>query len=201
MVTNITEIAQLSYTRIVYDHLLTLIFMLSNYLFDIIKLTVSGLLVLLAAFYMAKPYLERFEKQQLIKLKQASNQQTLPLRLQAYERLTLFIDRTNPVNMLVRLNNQSFSAGELHYLVLSEIRNEYQHNITQQIYVSISSWEIVTRVKNDTISLMNNALKALPAQATGLDFGRLVLEQISRMGDSPYEAAAALIRDEAGQLL
>ncbi|MVN23212.1 DUF7935 family protein [Mucilaginibacter arboris] len=175
--------------------------MLNNYLFDIVKLTVSGLLVLFAAFYIAKPYLQRFENQQLIKLKQAANQQTLSLRLQAYERLTLFIDRTNPVNLLVRLNNHTFSAGELHYLILTEIRNEYQHNITQQIYVGDASWEIVNRVKNDTVSLMNSAVKALPPQATGLDFGKLVLEQIGRMENNPYELAAAIIRDEAAQLL
>ena len=175
--------------------------MLNNYLFDILKLTVSGLLVVLSAFYMARPYLERFEKHQLIGLKQSFNKETLLLRLQAYERLALFIDRINPVNLLVRLNDQSYSAGELHYLIVKEIRNEYQHNITQQIYVSNTSWEIVKRVKNDTVSLFNNALKALPPQANSLEFGKLVLEQISRMENSPYDIASVLIHDEAGQIL
>lgn len=174
--------------------------MINNYLFNIITSTISGLLVVLAAFYIAKPYLERFEKQQLIGLKQGFNKETLPLRLQAYERLLLFVDRINPVNLLVRLNNQGYSAGELHYLVLTEIRNEYQHNITQQLYVSTASWEIVKRVKNDTISLVNNAVRALPSEATGLEFSKLILEQISKMESSPYEVAAAIIRDEASQL-
>ncbi len=175
--------------------------MLNNYLFDIIKLTVSGLLVVLAAFYIAKPYLERFEKQQLIGLKHSFTKETLLLRLQAYERLALFIDRINPVNLLIRLNDQNYSAGELHYLVLKEIRNEYEHNITQQIYVSSASWEIVKRVKNDTITLMNSAIKAMPAQANCREFSRLVLDQISRMENSPYEIASALIHDEASQIL
>ncbi len=174
--------------------------MLNNYLFDVIKLTISGLLVVMAAFYIARPYLERFEKQQLIGLKQTFTKETLPLRLQAYERLVLLIDRINPANILVRLNDQGLSAGELHYLVLTEIRNEYQHNITQQLYVSIVSWDITKRVKNDTVLLMNSALKAIPAEASALAFGKLVLEQISRMERDPYEVAAALIRDEAEQL-
>jgi hypothetical protein len=174
--------------------------MLNNLFFNLISSTVSGLLVVLAAFYIARPYFDRFEKQQLIGLKQTFTKETLPLRLQAYERLLLFIDRTNPVNLLLRLNNQSFSAGELHYLVLAELKNEYQHNVTQQLYVSAASWEITKRVKNDTISLVNNAVKALPAEASGMEFSRLILEQISRLEDSPYEVAAALIRDEASQL-
>ncbi len=175
--------------------------MLNNYLFNIISSTISGLLIVLAAFYIAKPYLERFEKQQLIGLKQAFNKETLALRLQAYERLVLFIDRTNPVNLLLRLNNQNYAAGELHYLALAEIKREFQHNITQQLYVSTASWEIIKRVKNDTISLINNALRALPAEANGTDFSRLILEQISRMESSPYEVAAALIVEEVSQLL
>lgn len=174
--------------------------MLNNYLFDIIRLTISGLLVVMAAFYIARPYLERFEKQQLISLKQTFTKETLPLRLQAYERLLLLIDRINPANILLRLNNPDFAAGELHYLVLAEIRNEFQHNITQQLYVSTTVWEITKRIKNDTIFLMNNALKALPADASGLDFCRLVLEQLSHMENNPYDVGSALIREQAEQL-
>jgi len=174
--------------------------MLNSYFFDIVKSAVSGLILIVAVFYLLKPYLDRFDKQQLIGLKQNSGKSTLSLRLQAYERLVLFIDRTNPVNLLIRLNDPNYSAGELYYLVLTEIRNEYQHNITQQIYVSASSWEIVKRVKEDTISLMNSAIKASPPQTSGLEFSKLVLEQISRMENSPYEIAAMLIRNEAQHL-
>lgn len=174
--------------------------MLNNYIFDIIRLTVSGLLVVLAAFYIGRPYLDRFEKKQLIGLKQTFTKETLPLRLQAYERLFLLIDRINPSNILVRLNNPGFSAGELHYLLIAEIRNEFQHNITQQLYVSDTAWQITKRVKNDTLMLMNGAIKALPEDATGLEFCRLVLEQINQMETNPYEAASILIREEAEQL-
>ncbi len=174
--------------------------MINNYIFDIIRLTISGLLVVMAAFYIARPYLDRNEKQQLISLKQTFTKETLPLRLQAYERLLLLIDRLNPANLIIRMNNPEYSAGELHYLVLTEIRNEFQHNITQQLYVSNTSWEITKRVKNDTILLMNSALKALPPEATGTEFSRLVLEQLTRMETSPYDAASILIREEAEQL-
>ncbi|RYE16223.1 MAG: hypothetical protein EOP42_34305, partial [Sphingobacteriaceae bacterium] len=172
----------------------------NNYIFDILRLTISGLLVVMAAFYIGKPYLERLEQKQLIGLKQTFTKETLPLRLQAYERLFLLIDRINPSNILVRLNNPEFSAGELHYLVIAEIRNEFQHNITQQLYVSDTAWQITKRVKNDTLMLMNGAIKALPPEASGLEFCRLVLEQLNQMENSPYEAAATLIREQAEQL-
>lgn len=174
--------------------------MLNNYIFDILRLTISGLLVVMAAFYIARPYLDRNEKQQLISLKQTFTKEILPLRLQAYERLLLLIDRVNPTNLLIRLNNPEFSAGELHFLVLAEIKSEFQHNVSQQLYVSNVSWEIIKRIKNDTFLLMNSALKALPPEATGLEFCRLVLEQINKMENSPYDAAAILIREQAEHL-
>ncbi len=67
------------------------------------------------------------------------------------------------------------SASELHSLVVAEIRNEFQHNITQQIYVSSRAWDVVKRVKDDTLSIVNNAVKALPETAAGLDLSKTIL--------------------------
>src|ERR1700761_8936976 len=107
---------------------------LLSYFFDIIKYTIAGLGIVWIAFYLLKPYLDRDEKIQLLEFRKSISNQTLPLRLQAYERLVLFIERINPSNMLVRVNAPSYTAAELYSLMLEDIRSEYQHNITQQIY-------------------------------------------------------------------
>src|ERR1700748_479082 len=138
------------------------------YLLDIVKYTVAGLGVVWIAFYLFKPYLDRSENIQLIELKKTISNQTLPLRLQAYERVVLFIERVNPANMLIRLNGAAYSAAELHAMVVADIREEYQHNVTQQLYVSTRAWGVVKRMKDDTLSVINNAAKALPENATGL---------------------------------
>src|ERR1700733_2996742 len=101
------------------------------YFLDILKYTIAGLGTVWIAFYLIKPYLDRDEKIQLLEFKKTISNQTLPLRLQAYERLVLFIERVNPANMLVRLNAPAYGAHELYSLLIEEIRNEYQHNITQ----------------------------------------------------------------------
>ncbi|MFD2874676.1 hypothetical protein ACFS5N_19480 [Mucilaginibacter ximonensis] len=170
------------------------------YLLDIIKYTIAGLGVVWIAFYLLKPYLDRNESIQLVELKKTISSQTLPLRLQAYERVVLFIERINPVNMLVRMNNPDYSAAELYMLIVAELRNEYQHNVTQQIYVSPATWAIVKRLKDETLGLVNNAIKDLPESATGLELSRLVLTQISNSENNPYDAGLALIRQELEQL-
>ncbi|HTH82713.1 MAG TPA: hypothetical protein VL490_07245 [Mucilaginibacter sp.] len=170
------------------------------YLLDIAKYTLAGLGVVWVAFYMIRPYLDRSESMQLVELKKTISSQTLPLRLQAYERVVLFIERINPANMLLRLNDPGYSAAELHMLVVAELRNEYQHNVTQQIYVSANAWAVVKRLKDDTLSIVNNAIKALPETATGLELSKTILAQLSHLEDNPYDIGLSLIRRELQEL-
>lgn len=170
------------------------------YLLDIIKYTVAGMGVVWIAFYLIKPHLDRSESIQLAELKKTISNQTLPLRLQAYERVVLFIERINPANMLLRLNDASYSAADLHMLIVAELRNEYQHNVTQQIYVSANTWAVVKRLKDDTLSIANNAVKALPDTATGLDLSKTILVQLSHVDNNPYDIGLSLIRRELEEL-
>ena len=167
---------------------------------DILKYTVAGIGIVYIAFYLFKPYLDRSNNLQLIDLKKSITSQTLPMRLQAYERLILFTDRINPSNLLIRLNGNSYSAAELHAIIINEVRTEYQHNVTQQIYVSERAWGIIKRIKEDTLSLVNNAVKALPADANGLDLGKMILSHLSRLDDNPYDIATNMIRKDLEDL-
>lgn len=170
------------------------------YLLDIIKYTVAGLGVVWIAFYLIKPYLDRSENIQLIELKKTISSQTLPLRLQAYERVVLFVERINPSNLLLRLNNPDYSAAELYMLIVAELRNEYQHNVTQQIYVSSNTWAIVKRLKDDTLGIVNNAIKSLPETATGLELSKTILAHLSQNENNPYDIGLSLIRRELEEL-
>jgi hypothetical protein len=167
-----------------------------NYLLDILKLTIAGVGIIYVAFYLLKPYLDRSEQVQLIELKKTISSQTLPLRLQAYERIVLFVERSNPANLLLRVSGTAESASELYTMIVSELRNEYQHNISQQIYVSSRAWTIVKRVKDDTLSVTTNAVKALPENATALELSKTILAHLSSLQDNPYEIALNIIRED-----
>ncbi|OCX51965.1 hypothetical protein BEL04_14750 [Mucilaginibacter sp. PPCGB 2223] len=170
-------------------------------LMDVIKYTVAGLCVVALTYYLIKPHLDRAEKFQLLDLRKAVTNQTLPLKLQAYERVVLFIERVNPANMLIRLNANEYSASELHSIVVAEIRNEYQHNVTQQIYVSPSAWAVVKRIKDDTTSIVTNAVKGLPEDASGLDLSRTILTHLSTLEENPYDIAAVMVRRDLDDIL
>jgi hypothetical protein len=171
-----------------------------NILLDILKLTVAGVGVVWAAFYLVKPYLDKNERLQILELKKAADNQTLPLRLQAYERVVLFIERINPSSMLIRLNGTAYSAADLHRLAVQEVNTEYQHNITQQVYVSSRAWAVVRRLKDDTINMLNSTMRTLPEDATGLDLSRALLTHLSQLDNSPYEVAGSMIHKDLEEL-
>ena len=155
------------------------------FLLDILKLTVSGVGVVWIAFYLIKPYIDRNEKIQMLEFKKSLSNQTLSLRLQAFERLVLFIERINPENLLLRLNVNDFTAQELHTLMIEEIRNEFQHNITQQIYVTTKVWAVVKQVKEQTLSLVNGSIRELPQNTSGLDLAKLLLNRRTQSENNP----------------
>ncbi|WP_069660228.1 DUF7935 family protein [Arcticibacter eurypsychrophilus] len=170
------------------------------FLLDIAKLTLSGTLLIFIGYLFARPHLDQKLKVQLLDLKKGSQAAILPLRLQAYERIILLMERINPVNLLLRTNTPGLTLIEYQQILTAEIRNEYQHNVTQQLYVNETSWALISKLKEDTIALINNAGKSLPADASHIELSKLVLQHLSTLEINPYDAALVVIRQDIQQL-
>lgn len=189
--------------RQVYDGRLTFARIMNIYplLIDILKTTLAGTGIVWVAFYLFKPYLDRFERILIASKAKPPVDPSLMLKLQAYERVILFIDRINPANMFVRLGAANFQADELHRMVIAEIRNEYQHNVTQQIYVSEAAWQVMTQLKDDTINIINEAARLQPADTRGVELAKIILQQLSLMQNDPYTTSASIIRAEGHKIM
>lgn len=99
-----------------------------------------------------------------------------PLQLQAYERLSLFADRTGLKNLVTRVNADTDTAASLHYALLEEVKTEYNYNVTQQVYVTPEVWSAVSRLKDQNIYIINQIAASLPPQATAMDLRKSILE-------------------------
>ena len=108
--------------------------------------------------------------------KKSANVQAL--QLQAYERLILLADRIALPNLINRLNQSGLSAREMQSLLTQHIKQEYEHNVTQQIYVSSDSWDAVRNLKDQNILIINQVASFLPPEATGQDLNRALLEML-----------------------
>lgn len=126
--------------------------------------------------------------------------QLLPLRLQAHERLILFIERINPANLFVRLHQQGISLAALQSVVLNEIRSEFQHNVAQQLYVDPGIWTVICKLKDDTLAMVSNAARSLPEGAEGVDLSKQVLRHMAEIPDNPYDLTQRLIKEDIQKL-
>ncbi len=171
------------------------------FILDILKYALAGLIVFFIGWFFIKAYLSEKLNFQRMELKKAGLKYTLPLRLQAYERTVLFLERLNPTGMLIRLHTPGLSAREMHSLIISDIRAEYQHNISQQIYVSDRAWATVKQVKEDTISMINSAINALPENASSVDLSRAVLTHLANLEtENPYDLALSIVKGDMQSL-
>jgi hypothetical protein len=104
----------------------------------------------------------------------------IQLQLQAYERLILLTERIALPSLISRLKYDGFSAREMQALLSESIRQEFDHNITQQIYVSPEAWDAVRNLKEQNIFIVNQVSSFLPPQATALDLNKHLLDMIAQ---------------------
>lgn len=104
------------------------------------------------------------------------NNETIKLKLQAFERLTLYTERSDLKNMVSRLHLENSSAREMQLALLDTLKTEYEYNISQQIYVSPEMWKAVTKLKDQHIFIINKLAAALPTNASGTDLSKAILE-------------------------
>lgn len=167
---------------------------------DIVILFAGIFLALMAVYYILKNDIQRFFDLKNIEINKESRAHLLPLRLQAHERLIIFTDRINPANLLVRLHQQGIGIGTLQAGILNEVRSEYQHNITQQLYVDSVTWNVVRKLKDDTIAMINNAVQGLPADANGIELSKAILQHMASIDENPYDLTIELIKKDIQKL-
>ena len=163
------------------------------------KLLIPALLVLYAMYLTVKTMLEKEKTGKELDLKIKTYETLLPLRIQAYERLTLLLERISPNNILVRLSNPKFTASEFQRLIVREIRDEFNHNLSQQIYISEESWTLVNKAVEDTISLINQTGSGLNEDAKAMDLTKAVFGEILQNDSDSISIALSQLKKEISQ--
>lgn len=140
--------------------------------------TIPAVIVLLATSSLTYFFFRNDQKKREHELKITSHKQTTPLRLQAYERLTLFLERISPENMLVRVKQARQTNEELQYELLRTIRMEFEHNFSQQIYVSAKAWKRVCDSKEFVVKTINTCAIECNPKGNGMELSKMILENI-----------------------
>lgn len=171
-----------------------------NEFLEILKYTIPALVTGATAYFLVDSVLKRSENERMLKLRLESRKTSDPLRLQAIERLTLLVERISPQNLVMRVPSQGMTSAMYHAELLRNIRSEFDHNITQQVYVNHTSWDAVKNAREETIKLINFAYSELGATAKGSDLAQIILELTMKIEKLPTDIAVFVLREEAKQI-
>ena len=171
-----------------------------EYLTDFLQILVPAALVLYAVFLTVRSFLQRDLDKKLVELKISNNDTILPLRLQAYERVCLLLERISPNNMLLRMSDPSFNALQFQQLVIKEIREEFNHNLSQQVYMSEEAWEKVRATVNELIAVVNAAAEGLSVEHNSVDLSQRIFDGMIQLDRDPVGEALSLCKKEIQQL-
>lgn len=174
-----------------------------DYLFDF------GMFVLFAGtvIYLQKMQINKEQQRELEKLKAENNRLEkelqlknkdliLPIRLQAYERMMLFLERINPQSMIFRIQKPGMNSLILQTSLLQTIRQEFEHNLAQQLYISAEAWAMVKTAKEDTVKLINTAAASVQPEDDATILSKEIITIQSERNKSTSESALSMLKKE-----
>lgn len=168
---------------------------------DILKYSIPALIVFLTAYFLITNYMKKEATEKVLELKMKRDKEVVMLRLQAYERLALFLERVNPFGLVTRVRTPDMLGQELQYAMVRSIREEFEHNLSQQIYISSNTWQLIVASKDETIKTINLLGSQLPPDASSAQFINHLFNGIANANAQlPTEQALEYLKAECREL-
>jgi hypothetical protein len=121
--------------------------------------------------------------------------------MEAYQRAILYMERIHPVTIVMRMNQQNVNAVLFQSMLLKAIRDEYDHNVAQQMFISPNAWHLLKNAKEETVKLINVGASDLPSDASSSDLAKAIITLTADINPLPSEIAIEALKAEFQQLL
>lgn len=166
---------------------------------EILAYTLPSLITGGVAYFLFNSYFKDQQNTRRWLLQKENQKDALPLRLQAYERMALFLERINPTKLLIRVTPISTNKNDYENYIIAQIEQEFEHNLTQQIYLSDECWTIILTAKNATIQTIRKT--NMSERVDSADKLREVILSDLMEKQSPSSAALSYLKNELNQFL
>ena len=166
----------------------------STRIIELVSYTLPTLIMGFVLYHFIELYTNNEKEKRNYLLQKESKPDVLSLRLQAYERMTLFLERINPSQLLVRITPISDDKNDYANFVIAQIEQEYEHNLAQQIYISEQCWSVILASKNATIHIIKKAF-----ENNSISNAQELREEIVKIivnTSSPTKAALSVLKQE-----
>lgn len=168
-----------------------------NQLYQLFAYLIPTVVTGLIAFYFFRAHTRNEEGRRRFLLHKDSQKNALPIRLQAYERMALFLERIAIPSLVVRVAPKSSNKGDYENLLIKSIENEFDHNLSQQIYMTDECWNIIKAAKSATIQTIR---KAALSESDSADKLREDILNKTMDKQSPSATALSFVKKEIGEL-
>ncbi len=166
---------------------------------QLLNIILPASIVLFGMYLMVKSFLEKDFQKKLAEVKMKNTELILPIRLQAYERVCLLLERLSPANLVPRVNDPSYNAAVLNHRLLLEVREEYNHNLSQQVYMSDNAWNVTKNAINDLNSILNASAMSVDPEAKSIELAKAIFERYSSLEHDPLQVALLVVKAEIRQ--
>jgi hypothetical protein len=163
---------------------------------DILQIIIPSGIVFATAYYFLKTFVDADYKRKREEARSEFQKTLTPIRLQAYERMILLLERIAPENLIMRVLKFNMTSQQLQLELIKSIREEYTHNLSQQLYISDQAWELVKTAKEEMIQLINSSMGRLKDTASARDLSTLIFEATVSREHMPIEKAIHFIKNE-----
>ncbi len=168
---------------------------------DILKYTIPALIVLATAWVILNKLINNEQDRRRQDLMLANSKIVTPIKLQAYERIVLFLERISLESLIVRVSSPDMKASQLHTALVTTIRSEFEHNLSQQIYMSPQAWEVVRNARSGMIKIINSEAEKLPINSPGMALSKQLLEAVMELDKEPTRAAIDYLKGEISRMM
>jgi TRAP-type uncharacterized transport system fused permease subunit len=166
------------------------------FLTGILTYLLPALVLYFAVRFIMHSYLKNEEMKRMAQKSLANNETIMPLKLQASERLVLLLERITPAQAVNRALQQGMNVYELQMILLKNIREEYEHNVAQQLYISPSCWSLIRTAKEEVIRLVIISASSLDKESGASEMARILIENWSALDQDPIQAAIDQVKRE-----
>ena len=151
---------------------------------DILKYVLPSLIVFFTAYILVGKFLQERENREVRDFRKQPQNLINPLKLQAYERLIMLLESISPQQLISNNNIQGTNVNQAKHLFTEAVNSEYNHNVSQQIYVSPQLWSMIKVVKEEVIDLINSSAEGIAKDGSGVDLCKVI---VNRMIESQYQ--------------
>ena len=160
----------------------------------------TSISIIIIVFLFLKRQSQKEQVNLEVELKKQRQEFFLPNRVDAYERAILLMERLHPNSLVMRLNNPGLPATIMHAEFLKTIREEFDHNITQQLFISPIAWKLLRDSKEELVKLINLAASQVQENATAIELSAKIFELVAQLEKLPSEVATEFLKKEFQEL-